>query len=101
MGALPWTLRTSGQDSNNNEAEPMVVTSESSPLPKSAGISDLHKHHRRSSLDNLLSNKVSTSKLSNSFNLDTAAEEEFSTQVDEDSTDVQPAAIKDDTLTTA
>jgi hypothetical protein len=37
MGALPWTLRTSGNSSNKPTHDgPKVITSESSPLPKSS-----------------------------------------------------------------
>lgn len=49
MGALPWTLRTSGNSSR--PAMPKVITSESSPLPKSVKVVE---EPRRGSLDDIL-----------------------------------------------
>lgn len=52
MGALPWTLRTSGVDAAVDQ-EPKVVTSESSPLPKSVKTVASEQETRRGSLDNI------------------------------------------------
>lgn len=70
MGALPWTLRTTAEDTNDNQVEPMVATSESSPLPKSANTTDLPKNQRRGSLNDILTTKAPTSNLSNVFTPD-------------------------------
>ncbi|KAI7895775.1 uncharacterized protein EV154DRAFT_494879 [Mucor mucedo] len=48
MGALPWTLRTSGNSSR--PAMPKVISSESSPLPKSVKVVE---EPRRGSLDDI------------------------------------------------
>lgn len=48
MGALPWTLRTSGNSSR--PAIPKVISSESSPLPKSVKVVE---EARRGSLDDI------------------------------------------------
>lgn len=50
MGALPWTLRTSGVVADQ---EPKVVTSESSPLPKSVKTVANEQETRRGSLDDI------------------------------------------------
>jgi hypothetical protein len=55
MGALPWTLRTSGVDQG-----PRVVTSESSPLPKSAKTAN-ELEIRRGSLDDIHTTALSLS----------------------------------------
>lgn len=48
MGALPWTLRTSGNTAKPET--PKVISSESSPLPKSVKIVE---ETRRGSLDDI------------------------------------------------
>ncbi|CEP16426.1 hypothetical protein [Parasitella parasitica] len=48
MGALPWTLRTSEQ-----QHQPKVVASESSPLPKSINIAANEQETRRGSLNEI------------------------------------------------
>jgi hypothetical protein len=56
MGALPWTLRTSGNNSKASDDGPKVITSESSPLPKSAKVvNDIVEQGklRRGSLDDI------------------------------------------------
>ncbi|CAO3630539.1 unnamed protein product [Mucor fragilis] len=54
MGALPWTLRTSGVAAVDQG--PKVVTSESSPLPKSVKTVAKEQETRRGSLDDIHNN---------------------------------------------
>jgi vacuolar-type H+-ATPase subunit H len=63
MGALPWTLRTSGAV---KEETLTVSTSESSPLPKSVKTTIENYHIRRGSLDDI----HKKSNLKNTLNIE-------------------------------
>ncbi|KAF1798310.1 hypothetical protein V8B55DRAFT_1553329 [Mucor lusitanicus] len=60
MGALPWTLRTSGVDAAVDQ-EPKVATSESSPLPKSVKTVANEQETRRGSLGDIHNNTTTLS----------------------------------------
>ncbi|KAL9537740.1 hypothetical protein MBANPS3_011504 [Mucor bainieri] len=63
MGALPWTLRTSGAAAAVDQ-EPKVVTSESSPLPKSVKTVANEQETRRGSLDDIHNNTTTGAAIS-------------------------------------
>lgn len=94
MGALPWTLRTSG--TVKTEPALIVSASESSPLPKSVKLNNT-VIHRRGSLDDI-------HKKSSSLSVSVAADSiQASTNEEEVSKEVSPKeeeAIKEDSLNT-
>lgn len=93
MGALPWTLRTSG--TVKTEPALTVSASESSPLPKSVKLSNT-VIHRRGSLDDIHKKSSSLAVSVEADSIQTSTHEEEANK--EDSSNKEEETVKEGSL---